>query len=446
MPVKELPLLLFALLQFACISSVSVYPYHASAAITAPESDQEEDSSDDSEDDDDELFDEVDVDSSAGNSWKAIIEQEDEIGYAQTLIVNNPPIYSLQSSLQHIDVYNSDHYGKVFVLDDCLQLTERDAPQYNEMLAHVPIMEYLARRSSINRNNGNDEPMRVLVVGGGDGYVVSELLKYPQIGTIDHVELDDDVVHMSKQHFPWATEVWDNDRVNLVIGDGAKFVTDQAANANANTNNRNGYYYHAIIQDASDPYWLAEDGTVHTLPSSVLYDEMHFRNLYKLLKPHEGVLMMQAETYNIPSNLDSIRRWRNMLQDIGFEKPRYGGIAIGTFPTGQIGFFVAHAARKSVAGREGEERVCESDDCDDSNGKYKMDNNLSVVNWNRIVDQYNQLSGETLFYHPRVHRSAFDLPLWVEETIYRKDAIVLGLADERLTVNKEMKKSLRRGV
>ena len=331
----------------------------------------------------------VDDDDDDG-SWKQINEEEDEIGYIQSLIVNTPAVASVESSYQYIEVYDSDHFGKVFVLDDCLQLTEKDAPHYNEMLAHVPVMEYLARRSN---DDDLKEPMKVLVVGGGDGYVVSELLKYPQIGLIDHVELDEEVINVSKKYLPWG-DAWKDERVNLVIGDGAAFVKEQA---------EEGQSYHVIVQDASDPFWLDKDGGVTTLPSSVLYDTSHFESLYKLLQPKEGVLMFQAETYNIPSNLESIRKWRNLLQDLGFATPRYGSISISTYPTGQIGFFAAHARDDKE-----EEKFCESDDaCDgDSGGSVILDkmDTLPEMNWNEILAQFNELGGKTLYYHPRIHR------------------------------------------
>lgn len=327
-------------------------------------------------------------------SVKKIHEEEDEIGYIQSLIVNTPALATVTSTYQEIEVYDSPHFGKVFVLDDCLQLTERDASHYNEMLAHVPVMEYIARRET-------EEPMKVLVIGGGDGYVVSELLKYPQVQSIDHIELDGDVIDVAKEHLPWG-HAWEDPRVNLVIGDGAAFVRQQA---------EDGKSYHVIVQDASDPFYMGKDGEMVTLPSSVLYDKPHFESLQKMLQPTGGALMFQAETYNIPTNLESIRKWRNMLDELGFDAPRYGSISISTYPMGQIGFFAAHARKNgdTIDISDGE-RVCKSIwACMDA---------LPEMDWNRILAQFDELEGKTRYYHPRMHRSAFDLPLWVEEYLY----------------------------
>lgn len=328
------------------------------------------------------------VEETAAEDWKRIEEEEYEIGYIQSLLVYNPPIVSVRSMYQSIEIYNSRHFGKVFLLDNCLQLTERDAPHYNEMLAHVPVMEYLTRRDDEHDTADPPEPMRILVVGGGDGYVVSELLKHPQIEWIDHVELDEEVINVSKQHLPWS-DAWKDERVNLVIGDGAQFVREQA---------EKGQSYHVIVQDASDPFWMEADGNVTIAPSSVLFDESHFERLHKLLHAKGGVLMIQAETYNIPSNLESIRKWRLQLQDLGFESVRYGSISISTYPMGQIGFFTAHAV-DSV----GEHDVCRSSDvCEDKSGSFAQDSADTL--WSKVHSQFNEIRGKTLYYHPRIHR------------------------------------------
>jgi spermidine synthase len=339
--------------------------------------------------------------------WKRIEEEEFEIGYIQSLLVNTPPITSVKSTYQTIEIYNSSHFGKVFVLDNCLQLTERDAPHYNEMLAHVPVMEYLAHLD--HGGGGGDEDkdresdtlpepyMKVLVLGGGDGYVVSELLKHPQIQRIDHVELDEEVINTSKQYLPWS-DAWKSERVNLVIGDGSQFVKQQV---------EKGQSYHVIVQDASDPFWLEDDGSVTIAPSSVLYEAAHFERLYKLLhhpaRGEGGVLMIQAESYNIPSNLESIRKWRMQLQDLGFKNVRYGSISISTYPMGQIGFFSAHAF-----GGGGEDRdVCMSSSdvsCDELTlGDFSQDGMDTSV-WMKVIAQFHKMHGKTLYYHPRVHR------------------------------------------
>ena len=311
-----------------------------------------------------------------GVHWKTILEEEDEIGFIQGVQVDLPPIASLKSKYQKVEVYSSDHFGRVFVLDDCLQLTERDASHYNEMFAHVPVFEYLSRFPE-------EERLKVLVIGGGDGYVVSELLKHPTVEAIDHIELDEGVIEVAKKHLPWK-DAWESPKVNLVVGDGAEFVKKQSADSNHDG-------YNVIIQDSSDPFWIDDDGEEILLPSHVLYTEDHLGRIHKLLRKREGVFFMQAETYNIPSNLKAIRRWRESLQSIGFDEPRYGSISIATYPTGQIGFLVAHA----------KDAACDSATCkyDERDGDMKWG-----IDWPRIDSQFKKLVGKTSYYHPSLHK------------------------------------------
>ncbi len=320
-------------------------------------------------------------------SYKKIEEEEFEIGFAQSLGLQTPPIVSFESEYQFIEIYHSDHFGKVFILDECLQLTERDAPHYNEMLSHVPVMEYMA---SVWKRNATPKPLSVLVVGGGDGYVVSELLKHSFVASVDHVELDKGVTDVSKEHFPWAKNVWDNEKVDLIHEDGASFVQQKIAE---------GSSYDIVIQDSSDPFFFDENGDKQVLPSSVLYTEEYFKALHQLLQPNHGVLMFQAETYNIPSNLEEIKKWRSVLMNIGFENARYGTIAIPTYSTGQIGFYVAHATASQVKTTcmDNESSHEKESTCTESNQSGEAD--LSI-----ITKYFDEMLAKTLYYHPKIHR------------------------------------------
>jgi spermidine synthase len=90
-------------------------------------------------------------------------EMERSIGFYQAIeMVENSLLYSKQSKYQSIEVHQSKFYGKMLVLDGVVQLTERDADSYNEMMAHIPMFQH-------------PNPKRVLIVGGGDGYVLKEV-------------------------------------------------------------------------------------------------------------------------------------------------------------------------------------------------------------------------------------------------------------------------------
>lgn len=197
-------------------------------------------------------------------------ELEPSIGFYQAIeMVENSLLYATQSKYQAIEVHQTKFFGKMLVLDGVIQLTERDADSYNEMMAHVPMFQHA-------------NPKRVLVVGGGDGYVLKEVLKHPSVERVDHVDLDGDVIKTCEKHFPQWGDAWKDPRANLHICDGAKFVRDTPDN-----------FYDVIIQDSSDPWIAGEDGEMMPLPSGVLYEEEHICELYRILKPN-GILNIQV--------------------------------------------------------------------------------------------------------------------------------------------------------
>jgi hypothetical protein len=90
-------------------------------------------------------------------------EFEGGIGFFQAIeLVEDSLIFEKQSKYQKIEVFQSKHFGKMLVIDDTVQLTDRDADSYNEMMGHVAMFQHA-------------NPKRVLIVGGGDGYVLSEV-------------------------------------------------------------------------------------------------------------------------------------------------------------------------------------------------------------------------------------------------------------------------------
>eukprot|EP00562_Extubocellulus_spinifer_P028982 CAMPEP_0178658566 /NCGR_PEP_ID=MMETSP0698-20121128/26061_1 /TAXON_ID=265572 /ORGANISM="Extubocellulus spinifer, Strain CCMP396" /LENGTH=351 /DNA_ID=CAMNT_0020300967 /DNA_START=159 /DNA_END=1210 /DNA_ORIENTATION=- len=308
-------------------------------------------------------------------------EEEDEIGYHMSLVADPIPIHSSQSAYQKIEMYQSEPYGKILILDDCIQLTERDASHYNEMMAHVGVMAH-------------PNPKRVLVIGGGDGYVVHEVLKHTSIERVDHVELDREVIDVSRRYLPWGS-AWDDDRVHLHIADGADFVRRRGSL-------ESGSYYDVIIQDSSDPFYEDSAGGMVVLPSSVLYTEEHFGNVRRLLG-EDGAFVVQAETYNVPSSLDAIKSWHELLLNVGFESAKYGTIAIPSYPTGQIGFFLCTKMESKARSSSRAQNVLP---------EYAAPEIA-------LQSRFEAMDGEeTFYYHPRLQQSCFDLPLWVEKRIY----------------------------
>ena len=93
-------------------------------------------------------------------------------------------VESIQSPFEKLDIYQTAQCGTMLVLDDAIQLTQWDNCAYNEMIAHVPLMTH-------------PNPKRVLIIGGGDGGALTEVLKHSNITEIVLCDIDEYVVKLS---------------------------------------------------------------------------------------------------------------------------------------------------------------------------------------------------------------------------------------------------------
>ena len=121
-------------------------------------------------------------------------------------------LYKGKSKFQEIKVIRNPHFGKMLILDDVVQITERDEFFYHEMLTHIVM-------------HAHPCPKKIIVIGGGDGGVVREVLKHKTVEKVYFVEIDEEVINVSKRFFPGVASGVDDLRVEIKIMDGAEFVT-----------------------------------------------------------------------------------------------------------------------------------------------------------------------------------------------------------------------------
>ena len=168
-------------------------------------------------------------------------------------------LYEQKTDFQHMMLVDSHAYGKMLLLDGFVQTTERDEFFYHEMMAHVPVLAH-------------PNPENVLIIGGGDGGVLREVLKHSGVKKATVVEIDPAVVDFSKKFLPGISSgAFDDPRTRLVFEDGARFVK--------NTQNR----YDVVIVDSSDPVG----------PAQILFSAGFYRNLAGIMNP-EGIMTRQT--------------------------------------------------------------------------------------------------------------------------------------------------------
>jgi spermidine synthase len=120
-------------------------------------------------------------------------------------------LYKGKSKFQDIMVVENPFFGRMLLLDNIVQITERDEFFYHEMLTHVVMQAH-------------PDPKRVIVIGGGDGGIVREILKHRSVEKIYFVEIDEDVIKVSRKFFPAVACGVDDPRVEIKVMDGAEFI------------------------------------------------------------------------------------------------------------------------------------------------------------------------------------------------------------------------------
>ena len=151
------------------------------------------------------------------------------IGLNQEIKIKNRLI-NKKSNFQKIEIFDTLTYGRVLALDGVIQVTEKDEYAYSEMLVH-PAMQALAKKAK-----------KILIIGGGDGAVAEEVLKYHYVKNIDLVDIDKEVIDLSKKYFKKINN-------NSLINKKLKLFYEDAFNFI----DKNKNYYDLVIADRPDP-------------------------------------------------------------------------------------------------------------------------------------------------------------------------------------------------
>jgi len=176
--------------------------------------------------------------------------------------LNGKILIKKTSKYQEIIVIENEYYGKALMLDDCWMTSLKDEKYYHECLVHPAL-------SSI------DEKSNVLIIGGGDGGTVRECVKYSKISKIDLVEIDEEVIKISKKFLKEiGGEAWNDKRLEIHVDDGVKWVKKTRDN-----------FYNVIFIDCSDPSEF----------SNLLFSDSFYKECKRILSP-SGILATQSES------------------------------------------------------------------------------------------------------------------------------------------------------
>ncbi|KAI4142827.1 MAG: hypothetical protein L6R39_004800 [Caloplaca ligustica] len=268
-------------------------------------------------------------------------------GQAMTLKVNQI-LHHEKSKYQDVLIFESSDHGTVLVLDNVIQCTERDEFAYQEMITHLAM-------------NSHPNPKRVLVIGGGDGGVLREVVKHSTVETAILCDIDEAVIRLSKKYLPGMSIGFQHPNVSVHVGDGFKFLADRKNE------------FDVIITDSSDPEGPAES----------LFEKPYFELLYGALR-EGGVITTQAENQWL--HLSLITSLRKSCKEV-FPTVEYAYTTIPTYPSGQIGFMVC---------------------CKDADRNVKE----PVRSWS--VEEEEKLCR---YYNKEIHRASFVLPSFARKAL-----------------------------
>ncbi len=246
-----------------------------------------------------------------------------------------------KTAFQDLAIIDTLEFGRMLVLDGMVMTTVKDEFVYHEMISHPALFTH-------------PDPKHVLVVGGGDGGVIREVLKHPQVEKAVLVEIDGKVIEYSKKFLPEIAGALDDSRVEVIVNDGYMHIHEKK-----NT-------YDVVMVDSTEPVG----------PAVQLFERGFYQAIFEALK-EDGIFV--AQTDNPWFKADLIRKVTRDVREI-FPITRVYQANIPTYPSGMWTFTMGSKRHDPLQ-----------------------------------VDENSIPEIQTRYYSPRLHKAAFALPRFVED-------------------------------
>jgi len=258
--------------------------------------------------------------------------------------------YENKSDHQHIIIFHNSKFGRVMALDGVVQTTERDEFIYHEMLTHIPIFTH-----GMVKN--------VLIIGGGDGGMLREVLRHKTISSVTMVEIDQAVVDMCRQYLPNHSQgAFDDTRLNLVIADGAEFVKNSKDK------------FDVIIVDSTDPIG----------PGEVLFTQDFYRDCKRLMTENSIIVTQNGVAFIQPDEIENTVKCFSSI----FKLHHFYTAAVPTYSGGLMAFGFGTDNIESL--------------------------NIPIET---LKERYKSANFPTRYYNPEIHRASFALPQFILDLI-----------------------------
>ena len=195
---------------------------------------------------------------SLDDSWFTEIHEAEGSAFSLKL---KSKLHEEQTPFQKIEIFDTETFGKLMIIDGCTMVSTYDNFLYHEMMSHPVLFSH-------------PNPKRVVIIGGGDCGTLREVLKHPGIESAVQVDIDERVTRLSEQYFPELCESNDDPRATLLWDDGIQYVKNLEPGS-----------VDVIIVDSTDPVGPAEG----------LFSRPFFEDVFKALGPN-GLVVQQSES------------------------------------------------------------------------------------------------------------------------------------------------------
>jgi len=207
-------------------------------------------------------------------------EISDGSGSAFSLRISEK-LHEEQTPFQRIEIFATEKFGRLMVIDGFMMLSGRDNFIYHEMMSHPVLLSH-------------PEPKRVVIIGGGDCGSLRQVLMHTQIDSVVQVDIDRRVTELAQRFFPELCESNHDPRASILFEDGIVWMQNATAGS-----------IDIIIVDSTDPIGPAEG----------LFTEAFYRHCYLALKP-QGLLVQQSESPLL--HQDILKQMISAMRSAGF--------------------------------------------------------------------------------------------------------------------------------
>lgn len=214
---------------------------------------------------------------------------------------------SKQSEFQLVEIYETESFGNLMMIDGCTMVSTRENFLYHEMMSHPALFTHPA-------------PKTVVIIGGGDCGTLREVLRHPSVEKAYQIDIDKVVTEMAEQYFPELCESNNDPRADIQFDDGIKFMADAADES-----------IDVIIVDSTDPVG----------PGEGLFNHAFYSNCLRALKS-DGIFVQQSESPLL--HLKLLNEMRDAMTEVGFSDLQHLNFPQMIYPSG---WWSATLAKKS---------------------------------------------------------------------------------------------------